>query len=166
MNEKDITKSILQALAAIENDIANPSIGTASPDQLIQKTYLAKPILINKLRELSNEGHILFDEDHDIIALDKSGRQLLKELKYNSTKNIGTQNIIFNAPVSNSNIIQGDNATASLTNNFFQALEREIENSALSPEERKTWLTRVKDFSSHPLVVELLSKVLGGLCTS
>lgn len=137
MRDRELTLNILQLMAILENDINNSTnLGGATPDSLAEKLPVDKTTIINKLIELTTEGHIGFDEETGLAFLADSGRQLLTDLKYKS-KTIGSQNITFNAPVNNSNIIQGDNASAIITVNFLSALQREIETSTLPEEEKK-----------------------------
>lgn len=153
-------------MAIIENDTNNSAnLGGATPDNLAQRLSMDKTTIVNKLVELTAEGHIEFNKEIELAFLTDRGRQLLTDLKYKS-KNIGSQNIIFNAPVNNSNIIQGDNASAIITVNFLNALQQEIEKSTLSEEEKKTWLSRIKEISSHPIIASLVAKALEMLAKS
>lgn len=43
---------------------------------------------------------------------------------------------------------------------FLGTFEEVINDSALSPNEKKTWLNRIKEFTSHPVIVELIKKAL------
>lgn len=45
---------------------------------------------------------------------------------------------------------------------IFQKLELEITNSNLKDEEKKTLLSKLKEFLSHPLIVELLKRLIFG----
>jgi len=45
---------------------------------------------------------------------------------------------------------------------IFQKLEEEITKSNLKDEQKKTLLTRLKEFTSHPLIVEFLKRLIFG----
>lgn len=78
----------------------------------------------------------------------------------NNFKNADIRNIEINAPVTGSAIVQGDNSTVSVAFNFIDKLEKEIQNSNLPEEEKKTWIKRIKELSTHPILVEVLKTVL------
>lgn len=79
---------------------------------------------------------------------------------YQNYRPVENKNITINAPVTGSAIIQGNNNTANITLNFLESLEKEITQSNLTPEEKKTWLSRIKEISSHPLLASLVAKAL------
>lgn len=161
MTDIELTEKILGAMIFNASDVKNAeNFGGTNITQLAKQLSVPRAILLDKLRELEAENRLLVDNDCEFAHIDDTGRQLYADLKYN----VSNPQITVHGSVHNSTLVQGNNATINITNNFFQALEREIESSALSPEEQKTWLTRIKDFSSHPIVVEIVSKVLGGLC--
>ena len=85
---------------------------------------------------------------------------------YQSYRPVENKNITINAPVTGSAIIQGNNNTANITFNFLANLEKEIARSNLPPEEKKTWLGRIKEISSHPLLASLVAKALEVLVKS
>ena len=75
-------------------------------------------------------------------------------------KSADIRNIEINAPVTGSAIVQGDNSTVSVAFNFIDKLEKEIQNSTLPEEEKKTWIGKIKELSTHPILVEALKTVL------
>lgn len=79
---------------------------------------------------------------------------------YQSYRPIEHKTITINAPVTGSPIIQGNNNTTSVAFNFLDTLEKEINKSNLPPEEKKTWLSRIKEISSHPILAPLIVKSL------
>lgn len=79
---------------------------------------------------------------------------------YQSYRPVENKNITINAPVTGSAIIQGNNNTANITLNFLATLEKEIAQSNLSPEEKKTWLSRIKEISSHPVLASVVTTAL------
>lgn len=93
---------------------------------------------------ITRQGIALIDDKNPFVA------DLRQDVK----------SISINAPVSGTTIVQGNNNNVIGALNFIARLEKEIENSSLSEEGKKTWLGRLKEFSSHPLLVEVLSKAL------
>lgn len=77
---------------------------------------------------------------------------------YNEYKKSDIKNININAPVTNSNIIQGDGNTINITNQYYDQIVKEIEKSNLQPREKSKWLKRVKEMSSHPIVSQIFIK--------
>lgn len=71
------------------------------------------------------------------------------------------KNISINAPVTGSAIIQGDNASVDIAFNFLDKFKKGIEGSTLPEEEKRTWLKWIMDLSCHPILLEVLKKILG-----
>lgn len=71
------------------------------------------------------------------------------------------KSISINAPVTGSAIIQGDNASVDIAFDFLDKFKQGIEESSLSPEEKKTWLKWIKDLSYHPALLEILKNTCG-----
>jgi|WetSurMetagenome_2_1015567.scaffolds.fasta_scaffold00408_16 hypothetical protein len=97
------------------------------------------------------EGHItpqgmaIIDKNNPFVGSYKSG---------------DVRNIAINAPVTNSQIVQGDNVTITVAMDFITNLQKEIDKSNLTDDEKKTWKQRLKELSTHPILIEALKKVL------
>jgi len=91
------------------------------------------------------------------VAMIETNNPLFQEFRQAENKTIN-----INAPVVGSAIIQGNNNNTTVTLNFLDKFEKEIENSSLTPEEKKTWIGRLKDIGSHPILSSLCSKALEG----
>lgn len=117
--------------------------------------------------ELHKLDHIVPDVGNNAYITSK-GIAILEQNNplYQSYRPVENKNITINAPVTGSAIIQGNNNSANITLDFLTTLEKEISNSSLSPEEKKTFLSSIKDFGSHPVVAPLLTKALEALAKS
>ena len=117
--------------------------------------------------ELSKLGYIVPDVGNCAYITEK-GIAILEQNNplYQSYRPTENKNITINAPVTGSAIIQGDNNSVNITFDFIAKLEKEIEQSSLSLEEKKTWLNRIKEISSHPILASLVTKVLETLAKS
>lgn len=117
--------------------------------------------------ELYKLNYIVTDVGNCAYITEK-GIAILEQnnLLYQSYRPLESKNITINAPVTGSAIIQGNNNTATIALNFLVTLEKEIAESNLLPEEKKTWLGRFKEISSHPLLASLVAKALEMLAKS
>jgi hypothetical protein len=82
---------------------------------------------------------------------------------YQHLRGADVKNITINAPVSGSNIVQGDsNVLINVSIDFLEKLKKAIDQSELPDDEKRTWLERLKEWAAHPLLVQLLAQVLAG----
>ncbi|MBT9131501.1 MAG: hypothetical protein DDT41_01807 [candidate division WS2 bacterium] len=110
--------------------------------------------------ELHKLGYIVSDVGNCAYITEKGIAMLERNNPfYQDYRPVENKNIIINAPVTGSAIIQGDNNSVNITFDFLAKLEKEIAKSSLPPEEKKTWLSRIKEFGSHPVSASL-AKVL------
>lgn len=114
--------------------------------------------------ELHNLGYIEPDVAGNAY-ITKQGVAMIEKNNplYQNFKAAENKNITINGPVTSSSIVQGDNNNLNITLNFLTKLEKEIENSSLPQEEKKSCLNRIKRISKHPIIVSLITKVLGTL---
>ena len=111
--------------------------------------------------ELYNLGYIVPDSGGDAY-ITKQGVAMIEKNNplYQSFKNVENKNITIGGSVINSSIVQGDENYLNITFDFFTKLEKEIESSSLSQEEKKTWCSKIKEASHHPIIASLVANVL------
>lgn len=111
--------------------------------------------------ELYTEDCIYLDSGANAYIKSK-GISLVKKDSpfYDEYRNPEIKNLNINAPVTNSNIIQGNDNSIKITNQYFDYIIKEIEKSNLQPPEKTKWLKRIKDISSHPIVSQMFLKGL------
>ncbi len=111
--------------------------------------------------ELDTESCILMDAAA-YASIEPKGISIVEQDSpfYDEYRNPELKNININAPVTNSNIIQGNDNSIKITNQYFDYIIKEIEKSNLQPPEKTKWLKRIKDISSHPIVSQMFLKGL------
>ncbi|MBU0581426.1 MAG: hypothetical protein ABIJ40_16385 [Bacteroidota bacterium] len=79
---------------------------------------------------------------------------------YQEYKKIEMKNINILGSVSDSTIIQGNNNKVDITINFYEDLKREINKSEMKPDEKRSWLKRINDFSKNPIVSQIVLNLI------
>lgn len=104
--------------------------------------------------------------DDDIIALTPDGVDSYELREQPNTPLYLMNQYVINAggDISTGGIQQGSNNIMNkLTyEQIFQKIEEEIIKSDLKNEQKKTLLTKLKEFTSHPLIVEFLKRLIFG----
>jgi hypothetical protein len=110
------------------------------------------------------ENHLVKEDDEDgNINLNSYGADAYERRNMPDTPLYQLNQYVINAERAG-DIQQGvSNIMNKLTyEQIFQKLELEITNSNLKDEEKKTLLSKLKELLSHPLIVELLKRVIFG----
>ena len=127
-----------------EYDIDYSSIGNNAPKIAKKLNLDVKKISGKYLNPLKTEGYIEYPLDA-YVRITQKGIDYLDDM---NKKEQPTHLQIINNP-QNSPISQSGNATINITNNFLEELEKSINHSDLSPDEKQTWLQRIKEIGTN-----------------
>ncbi len=113
--------------------------------------------------DLHQLGHIKMIDSGPNVKITEKGIRLLDPDNPFIAEHCceGKNAININAPVSGSTIAQGHNISIGNTLSFLDKFVESVSAADLPEEERKTWMNRIRELSLHPVLLEVLKKVLG-----